>query len=62
MRETKPGQVRSKERTSDDNSKSIDGNAYGVDTLTMSVSFIAVADVRPTSERHGRCRQREALS
>ena len=31
-----------------------------MDTLTVSVSFIAVADVRPTSERHGRCRQREA--
>ena len=31
-----------------------------MDALSVSVGFFAVADVRPTRERQGRCRQREA--
>ena len=49
MQESRLGQGKSTRRTSDGNSKSIGGDVH----VTMSVGFVAVADVRPTRERQG---------
>ena len=58
MRESKPGQVRAKEGLPIVTPRASAGTLMGA--LTVSVGFFAVADVRPTRERQGRCREREA--
>ena len=58
VQESEPGQVRAKERLSMVTPRA--SAEMLIDALTVSVGFFAVADVRPTRERQGRCRQREA--